>query len=57
MLTDYLLQTFPSDILILGIQPATLELLHPGTEPVQRTIDSLTETLIKAIGGALSIRS
>jgi hydrogenase 3 maturation protease len=54
--TDYLLKTFPCDIRILGIQPGTLELFHPVTEPVLRTIDSLSSTLISVIDAALSRR-
>lgn len=57
VLTDYLLKMFPCDIRLLGIQPGTLEFLHPITESVQRTVDTLTATLIEAIGAALSARS
>jgi hydrogenase 3 maturation protease len=57
VLTDYLLKTFPCNIRILGIQPCTLEFLHPVSDPVNRTIDSLTATLIEAISAALSVRS
>jgi hydrogenase 3 maturation protease len=57
VLTDYLSKLFPCEIRILGIQPGTLELFHPITEPVQKTVDSLTVLLIDAIGTALSASS
>jgi hydrogenase 3 maturation protease len=56
VLTDYLLKTFPCDIRILGIQPGTLELFHPVTEPVMQAVDHLTAALIEAIDGALIVR-
>jgi hydrogenase 3 maturation protease len=57
VLTDYLLKMFPCTIRILGIQPGTLELFHPVTEPVQKAVDGLTASLIAAIESALSARS
>jgi hydrogenase 3 maturation protease len=56
VLTDYILQAFPCAIQILGIQPATLELLHEVTEPVQKTVECLTGMLIEAIQRPLSAR-
>jgi hydrogenase 3 maturation protease len=53
--TDYLMAEFPCSIRILGIQPGTLELFHPVTEPVQRTVESLTSLLIETIASSLSL--
>jgi hydrogenase 3 maturation protease len=55
--TDYLTAEFPCSIIILGIQPGTLELFHAVTGPVQRAVDSLTSMLIESITGRISFHS
>lgn len=49
ILTDYIEREMPCRILIIGIQPLTLGLLHEVSQPVADALDTLSETLIKAI--------
>jgi hydrogenase 3 maturation protease len=48
VLTDYLEKEMGCRILILGLQPRTLELFHGLSEPVAHSLDALTATLISA---------
>jgi hydrogenase 3 maturation protease len=49
VLTDYIEREMPCRILIIGIQPGTLGLFHAVSEPVARSLDTLSESLITAI--------
>jgi len=54
VLTDYLSAEIPCSIRILGIQPGTMELLHPVTPPVQEAVETVTALLIQAITGVFN---
>jgi hydrogenase 3 maturation protease len=49
VLTDYIEREMPCRMLIIGIQPSTLGLFHAVSEPVARSLDTLSESLISAI--------
>jgi hydrogenase 3 maturation protease len=51
LLTDYLGQSLVCDVLIVGIQPQTLEFGRPPSRPVLRAAKSVAATIAGAITG------